>query len=124
MLALGALVALARAGGNTERVTAMRVDARISADGSARITEAVDYDFGYPGTERRGIYRDLPDLRYDEDEAEAAVTLDSDLGPWELTVGDYYLEPNGHRETANRVKVGDPDRAVSRYRIQYTVPLQ
>ncbi|MFH8772405.1 DUF2207 domain-containing protein [Streptomyces sp. NPDC017958] len=123
-LLLGGLVALARVGGNSERVTTMWVGARISADGSARITEVVDYDFGYPDTERHGIYRDLPDLPYDEDEADAAVTLDGHRVPWELTVGDYYLEPNGHREIATRIKVGDPDRAVTgvhRYRIRYTL---
>lgn len=123
-LLLGGVVALARVGGNTERVTTMWVGARISADGSARITEVVDYDFGYPDTERHGIYRDLPDLPYDEDEADVAVTLDGHRVPWELTVGDYYLEPNGHREIATRIKVGDPDRAITgvhRYRIQYTL---
>ncbi|MFF4016923.1 DUF2207 domain-containing protein [Streptomyces sp. NPDC001843] len=110
------------AGGNTERVTTMWVGARISADGSARITEVIDYDFGHDGSTRHGIYRDLPDLPYDEDEAEVSATIDGHRVPWELTVGDYYLEPNGHREIATRIKVGDPGRSVSglhRYRIQY-----
>jgi hypothetical protein len=123
-LVLGGVVALARIAFNTERVTTMWVGARIAADGSARITEVVDYDFGYPHTERHGIYRDLPDLPFDEDEAHIAVSMDGHRVPWELTVGDYYTEPNGHREIATRIKIGDPGRAVTgvhRYRVQYTL---
>ncbi|MFE8945547.1 hypothetical protein [Streptomyces sp. NPDC007856] len=45
-LVLGGVVALARITFNTERVTTMWVGARIAADGSARITEVIDYDFG------------------------------------------------------------------------------
>ncbi|MFC3571703.1 DUF2207 domain-containing protein [Streptomyces yaanensis] len=121
---LAGAVAVARAGANTERVTTMWVGARIAADGSARITEVIDYDFGHDGTTKHGIYRDLPDLPYDEEAAEVAVTLDGARVPWELTTGDYYLEPNGHREIATRIKVGDPGRSVNglhRYRVQYTL---
>ncbi|MEU8029987.1 DUF2207 domain-containing protein [Streptomyces sp. NPDC049099] len=124
VLVLAGVVALARLAANTERVTTMWVGARISADGSARITEVIDYDFGYPHDERHGIYRDLPDLPYDEDQAHIAVTMDGHRVPWELTVGDYYTEPNGRREIATRIKVGDPGKAVTgvhRYRVQYTL---
>ncbi|MFH7335240.1 DUF2207 domain-containing protein [Streptomyces sp. KHY 26] len=123
-LVLGVVVAVARNTFNTERVTTMWVGARIAADGSARITEVVDYDFGYPDSERHGIYRDLPDLPYDEDEAHVTATMDGHRVPWELTAGDDYTEPDGERETATRIQVGDPDRAVTgvhRYRVQYTL---
>ncbi|MEU2927583.1 DUF2207 domain-containing protein [Streptomyces sp. NPDC007251] len=121
---LGGIVALARITFNTERVTTMWLGARIAADGSARITEVVDYDFGYPHTERHGIYRDLPELPFDEDQARIAVSMDGRRVPWELTVGDSYTEPNGHRETATRIRIGDPGRAVTgvhRYRVRYTL---
>ncbi|MFD7134844.1 DUF2207 domain-containing protein [Streptomyces sp. NPDC059894] len=88
VLLLGGLVALFRATGNVERVDTMWVGAEVAADGSLRVTEVIDYDFGYPGTTRHGIYRDLPDLPYDEDAAGIVVTMDGARVPWELTVGD------------------------------------
>ncbi|MFF3502622.1 DUF2207 domain-containing protein [Streptomyces sp. NPDC003247] len=124
VLLLGGLVALFRVTGNVERVTAMWVGAEIAADGSIRVTEVVDYDFGYPDTTRHGIYRDLPDLPYDEDTAGIVVTMDGARVPWELTIGDDYQKPDGRIEAAPRIKVGDPDRSVTgvhRYRIQYTL---
>ncbi|WP_323376861.1 DUF2207 domain-containing protein [Streptomyces sp. RB17] len=85
----------------------MWVGARIAADGSARITEVIDYDFGYPHTARHGIYRDLPDLPFDEDAAHVAVSMDGHRVPRELTAGDYYARrgtapahPRGQRAVA------------------------
>ncbi|MFJ8828196.1 DUF2207 domain-containing protein [Streptomyces sp. NPDC102467] len=122
VLLLGGVVALFR--GNVERVNTLWVGAEIAADGGMRVTEVIDYDFGAPHTTRHGIYRDLPDLPYDADSAEVSVTMDGVRMPWELDVGDRYEKPDGQREIATRIKVGDPDDSVTgvhRYRIQYTL---
>ncbi|WP_316774795.1 hypothetical protein [Streptomyces sasae] len=47
MVVLAAIVADVQAFANKERVTSMWVGAVIRADGSARITEVFDYDFGH-----------------------------------------------------------------------------
>ncbi|MFC9635016.1 DUF2207 domain-containing protein [Streptomyces mirabilis] len=61
---------------------------------------------------------------HDEDHAKVSASLDGARVPWELTTGDYYEKPNGQRETATRIKVGDPGGSVTgvhRYRIRYTL---
>lgn len=124
VLLLSGLVVLFRMSGNVERVNTMWVGAEVAADGSIRVTEVIDYDFGEPDSTRHGIYRDLPDLMYDEDYAKVSASLDGARVPWELTTGDYYEKPNGQRETATRIKVGDPGGSVTgvhRYRIRYTL---
>ncbi|MEV6737500.1 DUF2207 domain-containing protein [Streptomyces sp. NPDC051104] len=123
-LLLGGVVALFRTGGNVERVTTMWVGAEVAADGSIRVTEVIDYDFGHPDTTRHGIYRDLPDLMDDQEYAKVAATMDGHRVPWEFDVGDYYEAPDGQREIATRIKVGDPGGSVTgvhRYRLQYTL---
>lgn len=123
-LLLGGVVAGFRTGGNVERVNTMWVGAQVAADGSIRVTEVIDYDFGHPDTTRHGVYRDLPDLIDDQEYAKVAVTMDGHRVPWEFDVGDYYEAPDGRREIATRIKVGDPGGSVTglhRYRIQYTL---
>ncbi|MFJ8871664.1 DUF2207 domain-containing protein [Streptomyces sp. NPDC102473] len=122
VLLLGGVVALFR--GNVERVNTLWVGAEIAADGNMRVTEVIDYDFGAPHTNRHGIYRDLPDLPYNADSAQVSVTMDGARIPWELDVGDRYEKPDGQREIATRIRVGDPEYIVTgvhRYRIQYTL---
>ena len=118
----GGVAALAQTFANTERVTSMWVGAEIRADGSARITEVIDYDFGHSGGSH-GIYRDVPGSPFEGDDV--SVSLDGHKVPWEDTYGDYYRDVTGEEQRADRLKVGDPDRTVSgvhRYRIQYTLP--
>jgi hypothetical protein len=118
----GGVAALAQALANTERVTSMWVGAEIRADGSARITEVIDYDFGHSGGSH-GIFRDVPGSPFEGDDVR--VSLDGHKVPWEDTYGDYYRDVTGEQQLADRLKVGDPDRLVSgvhRYRIQYTLP--
>ncbi|MCX5260569.1 DUF2207 domain-containing protein [Streptomyces canus] len=118
----GGVAALAQTFANTERVTSMWVGAEIRADGSARITEVIDYDFGHSGGSH-GIYRDVPGSPFEGDDV--SVSLDGHKVPWEDTYGDYYRDVTGKQQLADRLKVGDPDRTVSgvhRYRIQYTLP--
>jgi len=76
VLLLSGLVVLFRMGGNVERVNTVWVGAEVAANGSIRVTEVIDYDFGEPDSTRHGIYRDLPDLRYDEDYAKVSASLD------------------------------------------------
>ncbi len=116
---VGLAVALGALGGNTERVTGMWVGAEIAKDGSARVTEVIDYDFGDGLETRHGIYRDIPGLSDLESEAEVHTTMDSAPIPYELTVTDDW------DSDTNRIRVGDPDDTVTgihRYRIQYTLP--
>ncbi|MET8080081.1 DUF2207 domain-containing protein [Streptomyces sp. NPDC005303] len=118
----GGIAALAQTLANTERVTSMWVGAQIRADGSARITEVIDYDFGHSG-DSHGIFRDVPGSPFEGDDVR--VSLDGHKVPWKDTYGDYYRDVTGEQQLADRLKVGDPDRLVSgvhRYRIQYTLP--
>ncbi|KUN66508.1 hypothetical protein AQJ46_26220 [Streptomyces canus] len=118
----GGVAALAQTLANKERVTSMWVGAEIRADGSARITEVIDYDFGHSG-DSHGIFRDVPGSPFEGDDVR--VALDGHKVPWEDTYGDYYRDVTGEQQLADRLKVGDPDRLVSgvhRYRIQYTLP--
>ncbi|MFF0082820.1 DUF2207 domain-containing protein [Streptomyces canus] len=120
--AFGGAAALAQTLANRERVTSIWVGAEIRADGSARITEVIDYDFGHSG-DSHGIYRDVPGSPFEGDDV--SVSLDGHKAPWEDTYGDYYRDVTGEEQLADRLKVGDPDRLVSgvhRYRIQYTLP--
>ncbi|MBO1333647.1 DUF2207 domain-containing protein [Streptomyces sp. VRA16 Mangrove soil] len=113
---LGLVVWFAGAAGNTERVDRMWVGARIAEDGSARVTEVIDYDFGHPVDGRHGIYRDIPGLPYGIDDDEVRATMDGAPVPYELVYGD-----NNHQN----IRVGDAGRTVSglhRYRISYPLP--
>jgi hypothetical protein len=96
MVVFGGVAAIARVLGNTERVTAMWVGAEIAADGSARITEVIDYDFGEPDRVRHGIHRDLPHLA-DGSEHPVHATMDGVHVPYEITVGDYRTIDGLHR---------------------------
>ncbi|MFJ9041045.1 DUF2207 domain-containing protein [Streptomyces sp. NPDC102406] len=115
-LVLGALTWFAGAAGNTERVTSMWVNAQVAKDGSARITEVIDYDFGHPPESRHGIYRDIPGLTYEVDDEDVRVTMDGAPVPYELSYGD---------TTERSIRIGDAGRTVTgphRYRITYPLP--
>ncbi|MEU9168375.1 DUF2207 domain-containing protein [Streptomyces sp. NPDC048420] len=122
LIVFGGIAAGTQALANKERVTTMWVGAEIRADGSARITEVIDYDFGHSGSSH-GIFRDVPGDPFEGDDVR--VSLDGHKVPWEDTYGDYYRDENGEQQLADRLKIGDPERLVSgvhRYRIQYTLP--
>jgi hypothetical protein len=98
-------------GQNGERIARMWVAAEIRDDGTARITEVLDYDFA--GEEKHGIYRTVPqdsrgDLR------DVSVTMDGAKVPFRVT-----------QSRLARIVVGDPAATVTgthRYRIEYTLP--
>ncbi|MEU1465935.1 DUF2207 domain-containing protein [Streptomyces sp. NPDC005727] len=123
LVVFGGVVALSQLLANKERVTSMWVGAEIRADGSARVTEVIDYDFGHSG-DSHGIYRDVPGSPF-EDGDHVRVTMDGHKVPYEDTYGDYYQDEKGERDLADRLKIGDPGHLVSgvhRYRIQYVLP--
>ncbi len=107
VLLVGVAALVGAAAGSSERITASWVGAEVSADGNAKITELIDWDYGVHA--RHGIFRDVPGL-----EVEAAVTVSSGTAPAQFDV-----EGNG---SVTRIKIGDPDRTISgrhRYRIRY-----
>ena len=112
LLAVAALVvgggaALGAVLGDGERVTGMWAGAEVARDGSARVVEAIDYDFG--STARHGIFRDVPGLRPD-----APVEVSSATAPDDVELGGSSLQ--------TRIRIGDPARTVTgrhRYTVRY-----
>lgn len=105
-IVVGAAVTWAAAA-ETEQVTGLWAGAEISGDGSARITEIIDYSFG--NESRHGIFRDVPGLS-----PEAVVTASSATAPDQVELIDM--------GTQTRIRIGDPLQTVKgthRYRIQY-----
>ena len=99
---------------STERVERLWTLAVLADDGSAQISEVIDYDFG--GNERHGIFRIVPDLSPD-----APITVDSPDAPDAIQVTPDVV--NG-RDGAN-IRIGDPNVTVTgrhRYRIEYPLP--
>lgn len=112
LLALGVLLTGLVAGfgayaGERERVVALWVRADVASDGTASVTEVIDYDFGR--ARRHGIFRDVPDLATD-----ASISVSSPTAPDGVVVSR-----SGDR--AN-IRIGDPSRTVTgrhRYSIRY-----
>ncbi|SDF33511.1 Predicted membrane protein [Blastococcus fimeti] len=103
VVAVVAFAVAALAGG--ERIARLWVSATIAEDGSARIVEVIDYDFGVE--DKRGIYRDVPGLRADD-----PVEVSSPDAPDDVVV------------TGGRLRIGDPDVTVTgqhRYELSYTL---
>lgn len=108
-LVVGAVAAAGALFGDAERVAAYWVAAAVDVDGSASVTEVIDYDFG---TEtRHGIYRDVPGLS-----AEAEVTASSPTAPDDLELLPAF--------SGTRIRIGDPYRTITgRHRYTITYPL-
>jgi hypothetical protein len=93
----------------------------IRADGSIRITEIIEYDFG--SVPHHGIFRDVPTRQAYDDRYDRVYPLH--VESVEATGGasaDYEVsqEPGG----ITRIKIGDPDvtmTGVHTYTIVYTV---
>ena len=60
-LVIGAVALVGAVVGDTERVERLWTSAELADDGSAQITEVIDYNFGAL-SEKHGIFRDVPDL--------------------------------------------------------------
>jgi Predicted membrane protein (DUF2207) N-terminal domain len=101
--------------GDRERVERLWTTAVLADDGSAQITEVIDYDFGSQ-TDRHGIFRFVWDLS-----PEAPIRVDSPDAPDAIQVTTVAVDG---REGA-RIRIGDPNVTVSgrhRYRIDYPLP--
>jgi len=117
LLAGGSLVAGAAALGGSlvgdpERVTGYWAAAVVGDDGSAQVTEVIDYSFGTLAPDKHGIFRVIPGLTVD-----TPVTVSSPDAPAGTEVTS---ELDGIR-----VRIGDPDTTVNgrrRYQIEYPLP--
>src|SRR5262245_34207650 len=112
---IGAVALVGAVAGDTERVERLWTSAELADDGSAQVTEVIDYDFGSL-RERHGIFRIVPDLSPD-----APITVESPDAPDAIQVTPDVV--NG-RDGAN-IRIGDPNVTVTgrhRYRIEYPLP--
>ena len=105
---VGVITSSVAAASGGERVAQLWVAATVADDGSARITEVIDWDFG--PNDRHGIVRTVPQLR-----TSAPIEVSSPDAPDDVDVS-----------TAGtpQIRVGDPDRTVRglhRYVVTYTV---
>jgi hypothetical protein len=99
--------------GDVERVERLWTSAALARDGSAQVTEVIDYDFGAVAANKHGIFRVVPGLAVDD-----AITVSSDDAPDAVEVT---RESSGGGPGV-RIRIGDPDTTVTgrhRYRIEY-----
>ena len=116
VLVVVALVALGVVGPvvGSERITGFQVVAAVQADGSVRIREVIDWDFGLFGLDKHGIYREIP------------------IGPAGRPTDVEVTSPTAPDDVSTtvegtdlRIRIGDADQTVSgrhRYEITYTLP--
>jgi uncharacterized protein (TIGR04222 family) len=122
ILATGALLAssgIARAQ-FTEQIDGYDVSIELRTDGSLRITEIIDYDFGV--TEHHGIFRDVPTrVHYDDTYDRVYPLTVESVSASGGASADYTVEQDG---SLTRIKIGDPDETISgehTYTIAYTI---
>jgi uncharacterized protein (TIGR04222 family) len=122
ILATGALLAtsgIARAQ-FTEQIDGYDVSIELRTDGSLRITEIIDYDFGV--TEHHGIFRDVPTrVHYDDTYDRVYPLTVESVSASGGASADSTVEQDG---SLTRIKIGDPDETISgehTYTIVYTI---
>lgn len=106
-LVVGGVAAIGAVAGDRERIVNDFTIAVIQPDGSARISEVIDYDFG-AASQRHGIYRTIPGLDPDT----ANIVVESPDAP-----AQWIVDTRG-------IRIGDPNRTINgrhRYRIEYTL---
>ncbi len=127
LLVLAALAAFAAAAvsriADTERLAYYWVSAELTANGGAKLTEQLEWDFG--SGERRGIYRDVPDLGT----SDVAVSSRTAPVPVLLEQWNLFQRCTDERTTfvqgmsnATRICIGDPNITISGrhvYTIEY-----
>jgi hypothetical protein len=102
--------------GDSERVERLWMTADLAADGSAQITEVIDYDFGVAASGKHGILRYVCDVS-----PGAPITVESPDAPDAVQVTPYSREGC----SGAQIRIGDPNTTVSgrhRYRIDYPLP--
>ncbi|HEY8523687.1 MAG TPA: DUF2207 domain-containing protein [Acidimicrobiales bacterium] len=113
--AVGAVAVVGGLIGDNERIQQMWVSAEVQPDGSARVVEVIDYDFGSLARNKHGIYRVIPGLTTADQ-----ITVTSDA-PDDVSVASAFVEG----ESAVNVRIGNPAQTVSgehRYMIEYRLP--
>ncbi len=116
VLVVVALVALGVVGPvvGSERITGYQVAAAVRADGSVRIREVIDWDFGSLALDKHGIYREIPIGPAGQP---TQVEVSSPTAP-----ADVQTTVEG---TVLRIRIGDAAQTVSgrhRYQVTYTLP--
>jgi hypothetical protein len=119
-LAVGAVAfGAAFVAGQQEEITRYWTSAVVGDDGSAEVTEVIDYDFGL--NQRHGIERWVPGV-----DPAAPITVSSPDAPDDTEVSAFSDTRNdGTVVTGTNIRVGDPDRTITgerRYRIEYGLP--
>jgi Predicted membrane protein (DUF2207) len=114
-LVVGAAAAGGVVAGDTQRMTNYWTRAEVASDGSAAVTEVVDWDFGNK-FDRHGIRRFVPDLP-----DTTPVTVESPDAPDDLELS---TDVEGGQPVLV-IRIGDPATTVTgthRYRIDYPLP--
>ena len=119
-LAVGAVAfGAAFVAGKQEEVTRYWTSAVVADDGSAEVTEVIDYDFGL--NQKHGIFRWVPGL-----DSAAPITVSSPDAPDQTEVSAISDTRNdGTVGTGTNIRIGDADQTISgekRYRIGYDLP--
>jgi Predicted membrane protein (DUF2207) len=119
-LAVGAVAfGAAFVAGKQEEVTRYWTSAVVADDGSAEVTEVIDYDFGL--NQKHGIFRWVPGL-----DSAAPITVSSPDAPDNTEISAISDTRNdGTVGTGTNIRIGDPDQTISgekRYRIGYDLP--
>jgi uncharacterized protein (TIGR04222 family) len=125
-LVLGTLLGVVANGGVAqaqfgENIDRYAVSIQIQDDGSLRITETIDYDFG--ASERHGIFRQIPTrLRYDDTfDRVYPLSVESISATGGASAAFEIEQADGGM---TNIKIGDADATISgahRYTIVYTV---
>jgi hypothetical protein len=114
-LVVGAVSLIGARAGDSERVERLWTSADLAAEGSAQVTEVIDYNFG-SATGKHGIFRYVWDLS-----PEAPITVRSPDAPDDIEVTYGFRD----RRYVTNIRIGDPNVTVSgrhRYRIGYPLP--
>jgi Predicted membrane protein (DUF2207) C-terminal domain/Predicted membrane protein (DUF2207) N-terminal domain len=114
VLVTAAACAIAAYAGDAERISSFWAGAELHTDGTAAVTEVIDWNFGN-AQGKHGIFRDVKDLS-----PSSRIEVSSPDAPADLVVLD--TPSDSPSFPATRLRIGDPDETVSgerRYVIGY-----
>jgi hypothetical protein len=97
-----------------EHVVRLVAQAKVADDGSAKITETIDYRFA--GFQKHGIYRDVPGLGAET----IGIAATQDGQPAQVLVTS-----NDFAQTSAHIRIGDPSHTISgdhTYVVSYPLP--
>ena len=119
-LAVGAVAfGAAFVAGKQEEVGRYWTSAVVADDGSAQVTEVIDYDFGL--NQKHGVFRWVPGL-----DSTSPITVSSPDAPDQIEISEISDTRNdGTTTTGTNIRIGDPNQTVTgehRYRIDYALP--